>query len=806
VNPPRLDVAPDTEVADLDDHDTAITFEVPESLRAYLDDPIEPVDTRVDVGPIPGVEVLGGRRVRHRADVDPPSTAPFAEALSGLVTSARERLRTLVERMNESRPAPTDLPRRAPESEPSPTSGVVVDVRDDTDEGLARVEPEAVDLEPDGSLQGPVHVDADAVGLDRAEQEALEVHRRAHLAAAEARAADARAALEQAIRAFEQATEATTPPSSEPGPLVDDAVSESRSLTDHRPVVDPAAASDDDQQIDAGDQPEPPDGATAAISPSARAQAILNTATPASRPSPLPPTVLSVAPPGIDASSPAGRVDLETGGRGPVPARTRRATRPPVVPAPLPGAAVAGKITAVTARFNQESARALDTTRAAARRAGATLRTASGAAASVSSETARRARAAAGAATGRAGQVVRSTAPRVAERGSSTVSTVSAAVQRLRTVTADRRLLVAAFVVVLLVVVARQAGGSAPDQAPATSPTESVPGAVTATSASHSTLLVVADAGIRAELVSLITTDGVGGAGIVFIPVGSMVEVPSFGLEEIAAAHEVGGTPLVRSAVENVFGVQIDDLITLTPDTLARVFDNPLFVDVPERVEQLSARGRVEVLWPAGPAAIDGNEVVDYLTLAGDRTELATFPRQQSLWSGWIDALDSATWTPPSTTSDDVSRLVDLVGNLAGFEVTFDTLPVESIGPGSIEGTELYRVHRGATAVLAERLLPDGPSADAPRARVQLLNGTGAPGLAREVTAALVPAGAEVLIVDNADRFDYDTTQVVYYDDDQRPAAQAMLDALGVGELVRSRTGLTVVDVTVVVGADFASR
>jgi hypothetical protein len=86
---------------------------------------------------------------------------------------------------------------------------------------------------------------------------------------------------------------------------------------------------------------------------------------------------------------------------------------------------------------------------------------------------------------------------------------------------------------------------------------------------------------------------------------------------------------------------------------------------------------------------------------------------------------------------------------------------------------------------------------------VQVLNGTGEPGLARDVTVALVPAGAEVVVVDNADRFDYSVTQVVYYDRDEQARAQAVRDALGTGEIVLSRNRLDVVDVTVVVGRDF---
>jgi hypothetical protein len=86
---------------------------------------------------------------------------------------------------------------------------------------------------------------------------------------------------------------------------------------------------------------------------------------------------------------------------------------------------------------------------------------------------------------------------------------------------------------------------------------------------------------------------------------------------------------------------------------------------------------------------------------------------------------------------------------------------------------------------------------------VQVLNGVGTPGLAQLVSPLLVPAGAQVTLSDNADRFDYAVTQVVYYDDARQADAEAVRAALGVGELVKSLADLDVVDVTVVIGADF---
>ena len=66
------------------------------------------------------------------------------------------------------------------------------------------------------------------------------------------------------------------------------------------------------------------------------------------------------------------------------------------------------------------------------------------------------------------------------------------------------------------------------------------------------------------------------------------------------------------------------------------------------------------------------------------------------------------------------------------------------------------------------------PRGGADRIRVRILNGVGAPGVAQEVQPLLVDAGGQVTLSGNADRFDYATTQVVYYDDDHRADAEAI--------------------------------
>ncbi|HEX4904566.1 MAG TPA: LCP family protein [Acidimicrobiales bacterium] len=276
---------------------------------------------------------------------------------------------------------------------------------------------------------------------------------------------------------------------------------------------------------------------------------------------------------------------------------------------------------------------------------------------------------------------------------------------------------------------------------------------------------------------------------IVHVPPGTLVEVPSLGLASLQEAAEAGGDDLLRQSLENLLGARLDEVIDVDPARLAAMLTDagPLDVAVADPVQARSASGRVEVLIPSGSFTILPENALGFLEPVGDGSALERIVRHQLFWSAYLAAVDD-------TQSDAVAAL-------SGVDARHRVLPVEVVS--EVEGEELYRVDADGLDELVRRVLPDAAPPDGTRIRVRILNGAGTPGLAQEVQPLLVDIGAEVTLSGNADRFDYATTQVVYYEDEDLESARAVAEALGVGEVVKSRTPLAVVDVTVVVGADF---
>ncbi len=86
--------------------------------------------------------------------------------------------------------------------------------------------------------------------------------------------------------------------------------------------------------------------------------------------------------------------------------------------------------------------------------------------------------------------------------------------------------------------------------------------------------------------------------------------------------------------------------------------------------------------------------------------------------------------------------------------------------------------------------------------RVIVYNGSGEPGIAGQVAQVLIRGGFRVVDTKNADRFDYEVTQIVVQSGDPQ-AGQRVRETLGTGEVVEQPAEQEVADVIVIVGADY---
>ncbi len=319
--------------------------------------------------------------------------------------------------------------------------------------------------------------------------------------------------------------------------------------------------------------------------------------------------------------------------------------------------------------------------------------------------------------------------------------------------------------------------------------------------AGPSALLVQLDEGGAAVAFTLLALDGDAGGTVVFVPASTMVEIPGFGLDELRRAVELGGVQLASLSLANLLSLDFAHVTVLNAAdwrATTRALGT-LSVANPARLDRVADDGRVEVLWPQGPIDLTSDEIAGFLAVrAIEETDLERMVRHQAFWTAYLTARSGILGTADDPTAD-VDAFLDEAAVRAE-ALDYRILPVETVGGPD----ELYGVDTAGLTDLLAVIAPTDGTDPSSRVRVQVLNGVGTPGLAEPVTARLLPTGAVVQLTGNALEFDHDVTQIVYYRDEHIESALRIRDELGVGEVVKQRDPIDVVDITVVVGRDLA--
>src|SRR5205814_3634079 len=125
------------------------------------------------------------------------------------------------------------------------------------------------------------------------------------------------------------------------------------------------------------------------------------------------------------------------------------------------------------------------------------------------------------------------------------------------------------------------------------------PAASRATPLPSSAVLVQQDAqGGAVSVTLLVANPSSGGGHVVFVPPGTMTEIPAFGLDGVGKALSLGGPSLLQITTENLLGVPLPPAV-LASDADLTVFAQPagpLNVNVPTRVEQTGNGSTINVL------------------------------------------------------------------------------------------------------------------------------------------------------------------------------------------------------------------
>jgi hypothetical protein len=307
-------------------------------------------------------------------------------------------------------------------------------------------------------------------------------------------------------------------------------------------------------------------------------------------------------------------------------------------------------------------------------------------------------------------------------------------------------------------------------------------------------LIVVAGEDGRAVGLALFASDGLDDHRLLVAPRDLTMQLPGYGEGSVGDALAIEDANLVRLALVNELGLRVDEVITIAPGEVSALLGEAVRIDLPNPFIINTAEGDV-VSASSGSDVFVPETAETLLVTQGADTPLDWLVRQRAVW----EAIARQTSEAPGQAAAVVPALEPIAGALG--EAVVSVMPVDRVGVGI---SELYVVSRDSE-LLNDRIAYLRLS-DVRRPRVEILNATTLPGVTRPLAEDLIESGFRIIKTDNAEeRFRPDTLIIAQGVANQRAALDAQA-TLGGGEVVVQSTGSGVVDVSIIVGRDIATR
>jgi len=279
---------------------------------------------------------------------------------------------------------------------------------------------------------------------------------------------------------------------------------------------------------------------------------------------------------------------------------------------------------------------------------------------------------------------------------------------------------------------------------------------------------------------ALAATIGGGDAdAAVIVPPDLTFVMPGAGEMNSDKIQELPGDQM-RIGVSNIGGAWDGHYATMDLDRFGGVVDRLGGLNV--NLSDVYPAG-AEALGP-GPTQLSGAQVVSLLRTRADDTA----SRFADVMRAFLAAQPGMSPTDFSSTDDAQSASSILDAGVTQVEI----MPSEVVG-GSILSIAQPDLDQLMTQMFGTT----------PPVRAEVRNGNGSPGVGGAVAAQLIPAGFRIVLSENADTFDYKTTEVVANGTQNEDAAAAALHAIGVGKITVSQISSGLADVSVTVGQDY---
>lgn len=302
-----------------------------------------------------------------------------------------------------------------------------------------------------------------------------------------------------------------------------------------------------------------------------------------------------------------------------------------------------------------------------------------------------------------------------------------------------------------------------------------------------------------------------GGGGALLVPPRMVVSVPTLSApwmtppaegDQVGVIYDMaleeGGIDGLRSVTEEMLGVVTDSVTELGPAEWEALLAG---------VGALTVRNRIEVqigttTYPVGELELTAAEAAAWVTLPAEQANGSdAMARQEDLWRALFAAVEVA--GPEAVPGEADRGLASVIRLLAAGAVTYPDFPIHRVQVPP--DTEFDSPALDELDELMVRMVPYAVGAGGDRISMRILDGIDQDGIELEAADLLAPIGVDLQRIGNAQTYDHEESRIIYYDSEMKEQAQLVRDTLGVGALELAPSPTSELDVTVVVGRDFAA-
>lgn len=322
----------------------------------------------------------------------------------------------------------------------------------------------------------------------------------------------------------------------------------------------------------------------------------------------------------------------------------------------------------------------------------------------------------------------------------------------------------------------------------------------------------------RADTIILISLDvETNEAGLVFLPRDTFIDSNKRNFTKLNSSHVYGGIQLTQETVEEMLKIDIDYYLETDFRGFEKIIDRLGGVDinVSRHLNYVDKAGDLHIDIPAGQQTLNGEEALEYVRYRDARGDIGRIERQQK----FVDAVFAKVLSPAIVTKvpgiiKEVNEAVNTnipLQDITPFLNTAKEINLNQIEskmlPGKAEyinGISYWVPDMQEAEIMVDNLIRNKSYIQNKKYQLKVLNGVGESGAASKTAELLEKYGFQIADIGNADNYDYQSSLIKYYQEEDKEKAAQLAELLGAEvEFIEEAEEDTNKNLEVIVGADY---